>query len=91
MAENSSWDQANRRQNMVWFGEIEKKLSKLSKTTFTYRSTSYLFYGLNRHFTSSFEDPMWTSNKVYKKSCEKYSKVYLDVDLQTVSNSFVTI
>jgi hypothetical protein len=23
---------------MVWFGEIERKLAKLSKTTFTYRS-----------------------------------------------------
>jgi hypothetical protein len=29
----------------VWFGEIERKLAKLSKTTFTYRSSSYLFYG----------------------------------------------
>jgi hypothetical protein len=26
--------------NMVWFGEIERKLAKLSKTTFTYRSSS---------------------------------------------------
>jgi len=24
--------------NLVWFGEIERKLAKLSKTTFTYRS-----------------------------------------------------
>ena len=24
----------------VWFGEIERKLAKLSKTTFTYRSSS---------------------------------------------------
>jgi hypothetical protein len=29
---------------MVWFGEIERRLAKLSKTTFTYRSSSYLFY-----------------------------------------------
>jgi hypothetical protein len=26
--------------NMVWFGEIERKLAKLSKTTFSYRSSS---------------------------------------------------
>jgi hypothetical protein len=26
--------------NLVWFGEIERKLVKLSKTTFTYRSSS---------------------------------------------------
>jgi hypothetical protein len=26
--------------NLVWFGEIERKLTKLSKTTFTYRSSS---------------------------------------------------
>jgi hypothetical protein len=25
--------------NLVWFGEIERKLAKLSKTTFTYRSS----------------------------------------------------
>ncbi len=30
--------------NLVWFGEIERKLAKLSKTTFTYRSSSELFY-----------------------------------------------
>jgi hypothetical protein len=28
MAEMSSWDQANRWQNIVWFGEIERKLAK---------------------------------------------------------------
>jgi hypothetical protein len=55
MAEKSSWDQANRRQkNLVWFGEIERKLAKLSKTTFTYRSSSYLFYGFHPYFPSSF-------------------------------------
>jgi hypothetical protein len=27
MAEKSSWDQANIRQNYVWFGEIERKLA----------------------------------------------------------------
>jgi hypothetical protein len=32
---------------LVWFGEVERKLAKLSKTTFTYRSSSYLFYGGN--------------------------------------------
>jgi hypothetical protein len=32
--------------NLVWFGELERKLAKLSKTTFTYRSSSYLFYGV---------------------------------------------
>jgi hypothetical protein len=26
--------------NLVWFGGIERKLAKLSKTTFTYRSSS---------------------------------------------------
>jgi hypothetical protein len=26
--------------NLVWFGEIERKLAKLSKTTFTYHSSS---------------------------------------------------
>jgi hypothetical protein len=38
----SSWDQAGK--NLVWFGEIERKLAKLSITTFTYRSSSLLFY-----------------------------------------------
>jgi hypothetical protein len=28
------------KQTGVWFGEIERKLAKLSKTTFTYRSSS---------------------------------------------------
>ncbi len=31
---------ANRQQNLVWFGEIERKLAKLSMTTFAYRSSS---------------------------------------------------
>jgi hypothetical protein len=30
--------------NLVWFGELERKLAKSSKTTFTYRSSSFLFY-----------------------------------------------
>jgi hypothetical protein len=30
---------------LVWFGEIERKLAKISMPTFTYRSTSELFYG----------------------------------------------
>ncbi len=34
----SSWAQTNRgEKNMVWFGEIERKLAKLSVATFTYR------------------------------------------------------
>ncbi len=33
--------------NLVWFGEIEGKLAKFLKTTFTYRSSSWLFYGWN--------------------------------------------
>jgi hypothetical protein len=45
MAEKSSRDQATGGNNLVWFGEIERKLAKLSKTTFNYRSSSYLFYG----------------------------------------------
>ncbi len=31
--------------NLVWLGEIERKLVKLSMPTFTYRSYSSLFYG----------------------------------------------
>ncbi len=27
--------------NMVWFGKIERKLAKLSKTTFTYHSRTF--------------------------------------------------
>jgi hypothetical protein len=30
--------------NLVWFGEIERKLAKLSMPAFTYRSSSQLFY-----------------------------------------------
>jgi hypothetical protein len=45
MAEKSSWAPGKQTaENLVWFGEIERKLAKLSKTTFTYRSSSYLFY-----------------------------------------------
>ncbi len=29
-----------RAKNLVWFGEIERKLAKLSMNTFTYRSSS---------------------------------------------------
>ncbi len=42
MAERSS---LGTRQNLVWFGEIERKFAKLSTPTFTYRSSSELFYG----------------------------------------------
>jgi hypothetical protein len=41
---------------LVWFGEIERKLAKLSTTTFIYRSSSLLFYGCNtlqRHNTEN--------------------------------------
>ncbi len=31
--------------NMVSFGEIQRKLAKFSMPTFTYRSSSELFYG----------------------------------------------
>ncbi len=34
--------------NVVWFGELERKLAKLSKTTFAYCSSSYLFYASHR-------------------------------------------
>jgi hypothetical protein len=44
LAEKSSWDRQTDGQNLVWFGEIERKLAKLSKTTFAYRSSSSLFY-----------------------------------------------
>jgi hypothetical protein len=40
MAEKSSWARQTDGKNLVWFGEIERKLAKLSKTTFTYRSSS---------------------------------------------------
>jgi hypothetical protein len=30
--------------NLVWFGEIERKFAKLSMATFTYPSSSLLFY-----------------------------------------------
>jgi hypothetical protein len=31
------YEQAGRQQKLVWFGEIERKLAKLSMTTFTYQ------------------------------------------------------
>jgi hypothetical protein len=37
---------------LVWFGEIERKLAKLTMPTFTYRSSSELFYGYNAPQTS---------------------------------------
>jgi hypothetical protein len=47
MAEKSSWAPGKHTaENLVLFGEIERKLAKLSKTTFTCRSSSYLFYGV---------------------------------------------
>jgi hypothetical protein len=40
VAEKSSWDKANRGENLFWFGEIERKLAKLTMNTFAYRSSS---------------------------------------------------
>jgi hypothetical protein len=40
MAEKSSWDHANIRQKLGLVWRNRKKLAKLSKTTFTYRSSS---------------------------------------------------
>jgi hypothetical protein len=42
--------------SLVWFGEIERKLAKLSKTTFTYRSSSLLFYAKNSEDYGRFMD-----------------------------------
>jgi hypothetical protein len=39
-------------ENLVWFGEIERKLAKSSYSTFTYRSSSYLFYDSPRRILS---------------------------------------
>ncbi len=35
MAEKSRWDWQTVDKSLVWFGEIERKLAKLPKTTFT--------------------------------------------------------
>jgi len=40
LAEKSSWGRQTDGENLVWFGEIERKLAKLSMTTFVYRSSS---------------------------------------------------
>jgi hypothetical protein len=40
LAENSSRDRQTDGKGLVWFGEIERKLAKLSMTTFAYRSSS---------------------------------------------------
>ncbi len=49
VAEKSSWDQKQRGE--TWFGleKLERKLAKLSMTTFAYRSSSYLFYAVTPH------------------------------------------
>ena len=44
VAMDSAGKRQTERENLVWFGEIERKFAKLSMTTFTYRSSSYLFY-----------------------------------------------
>jgi len=46
MEESSVGTRQTYGKNQVWFGEIERKLAKL-KTTFTYRSSCSLFYGVN--------------------------------------------
>jgi hypothetical protein len=46
LAEKSSWDRQTDGKKLVWFGEIKRKLAKLSMTTFAYRSSSELFYVL---------------------------------------------
>jgi hypothetical protein len=38
LAEKSSWDRQTDGKNLVWFGEIERKIAKLSMTTFAYCS-----------------------------------------------------
>jgi hypothetical protein len=49
MAEKSSfWIRHTDGKNLVWFGEIERKLAKLSIPTFTYISSSELFYEENQ-------------------------------------------
>jgi hypothetical protein len=35
-----AWTRQTDGKNLVWFGEIERKIAKLSKATFTYRSSS---------------------------------------------------
>jgi hypothetical protein len=40
VAEKSIWDPVKRGENFVWFGEIERKLTKFSMTNFTYCSSS---------------------------------------------------
>jgi hypothetical protein len=42
MADQSGWDQANIWQKLGLFGEKERKLAKLSKTTFTILPLNYL-------------------------------------------------
>ncbi len=45
--ENPAETRQTNGKNLVWFGELERKLAKSSKTTFTYRSSSLLFYGMH--------------------------------------------
>ncbi len=49
MAEKSSFGiRQTDGKNLVWFGEIERKLAKVSIPTVTYISSSKLFYEENR-------------------------------------------
>jgi hypothetical protein len=45
VAEKASWDPANRRQKLGLVWKTKRKLAKFLMNTFTYRSSSYLFYG----------------------------------------------
>jgi hypothetical protein len=48
MAEKSSHETKHTDgKSLIWFGEIERKLAKLPMPTFTYRSSSLLFYGFD--------------------------------------------
>ncbi len=50
---------------MVWFGEIEGKLAKLSMTTFTYSSSTKLFYAT---YTQSATDRFAGRGQVVRKT-----------------------
>jgi hypothetical protein len=54
LAEKSCWDRQTDGKNLVWLGEIERKLAKLPMTTFAYRSSSELFYGCSTILAADF-------------------------------------
>jgi hypothetical protein len=45
VAGKASWDPANRRQKLGLVWKTKRKLAKFLMNTFTYRSSSFLFYG----------------------------------------------